>query len=105
MPTKFNIDKRKAHYSNLICAGQLTRDEALALLSEPTYDPKLQLEDREYVAKKLGFSTEEFEKVLALPNRRHEEFATDASQRGRYRKLMTTVRPITRTIKKFRGRR
>src|SRR5690606_37998474 len=28
LPTKFKIDKRKAHLSNLICSGQMTMDAA-----------------------------------------------------------------------------
>ncbi|MFM9909063.1 MAG: N-acetyl sugar amidotransferase, partial [Chitinophagaceae bacterium] len=38
LPQKFKIDKRKAHLSTLICAGQLTRDEALLELEKPLYD-------------------------------------------------------------------
>ena len=32
LPRKFNIDKRRAHLSTLICSGQVTREEALAEL-------------------------------------------------------------------------
>ena len=28
LPKKFNVDKRKVHYSTLICSGQMTRDRA-----------------------------------------------------------------------------
>jgi hypothetical protein len=36
--------------------------------------------DKRYVAKKLGWSEAEFEDILALPPRAHEEFGTDALQ-------------------------
>jgi len=38
LPQKFGVDKRYGHYSDLINAGQLNRDEAMDMLREPTYD-------------------------------------------------------------------
>lgn len=84
LPRKFDVDKRKAHLSSLILTGQMTREEALRELQQPTYDEDLQQQDKAYVAKKLGFSPEEFEAVLTAPNRRHEEFGTDAKGRKLY---------------------
>jgi len=104
LPRKFNIDKRKAHLSNLICSGQLMRGEALQELQQPTYDPALQLEDKSYVAKKLGFSEEEFEKILTLPNRDHREFGSDAVWRRRYFRAMTAMQPVTSSINRLRKR-
>jgi len=103
LPQKFNIDKRKAHLSNLICSGQVTRAAALSELQQPTYDPAMQAEDKRFVAKKLGFTEAEFDAILALPNRRHEEFATDAKLRRRYFRLLGATRPIRSTLKRFRG--
>ncbi|WP_424963346.1 N-acetyl sugar amidotransferase [Ekhidna sp.] len=77
LPTKFSIDKRKAHLSNMILNGEITKDEALEELKNPTYDPSLQLEDNEYVAKKWGFSEAEFTKYMDLPPRDHRDFKTD----------------------------
>jgi N-acetyl sugar amidotransferase len=81
LPYKFGIDKRKAHLSNLIFSGQLDKESALKILSEPPYDPKLQLEDLEYIAKKLGFSKEEFEEVLNKENVDHVIYGTDYKNR------------------------
>jgi N-acetyl sugar amidotransferase len=78
LPTKYGIDKRKAHLSNLICNREITREEALAELQKPAYDVDRQNADKRYVAKKLGWSEAEFEDILRLPPRRHEEFGTDA---------------------------
>jgi N-acetyl sugar amidotransferase len=105
LPTKFNIDKRKAHLSTLICSGQITREEALKELQTPTYDATLQVEDKRYVAKKLGFSSDEFDTVLALPNRRHEEFSTDTHLRKRFFRVLAATKPITSTVKRLTGRR
>ncbi|MGN6492513.1 MAG: N-acetyl sugar amidotransferase [Agriterribacter sp.] len=102
LPAKFNIDKRKAHLSNLIFAGQITKNEALKELSQPSYDIQLQREDKIYVAKKLGFTESEFDEVLSLPNRNHEEFGTDAKQRELYFKIMKLIKPATSIIKQVR---
>lgn len=68
LPKKFNIDKRKSHYSTLICANQMTRNEALDLMTEATYvDLKVMQSDYEFVIKKLGFSREEFEIYISTP--------------------------------------
>jgi N-acetyl sugar amidotransferase len=79
LPEKFGIDKRKAHLTNLIYSGQLTKAEALRELEEPTYDPALQAQDREFVAKKLGFGKDEFEAIMRMPPRRHDEFDVERS--------------------------
>jgi N-acetyl sugar amidotransferase len=102
LPRKFHIDKRKPHLSNLIFASQLTKPEALKELMAPPYREELQVEDKEYVAKKLGFTNKEFEAVLNLPNREHNTFRTDVSQRALYFKILKGIKPITRMIKFFR---
>jgi N-acetyl sugar amidotransferase len=79
LPEKFGIDKRRAHLSNLVWSGQLTRDEALAQLAVPCYSPAQIREDRDYVLKKLGFSQEEFEAVLRAPPRSHFHYPSQAT--------------------------
>lgn len=69
LPRKFNIDKRRAHCSNLVMSGQLTRDGALAAMKEPIYPEHLLTEDRTYVIKKLGISESEFEGIMAAPTK------------------------------------
>jgi N-acetyl sugar amidotransferase len=96
LPQKFGIDKRKAHLSNLILNGEITRDQALAELAKPTDDPARQRADRRYVAKKLGWTEEEFDRVLALPPRRHEEFGTDASAVHWAELTIAALRPLAR---------
>lgn len=102
LPRKFNIDKRKAHLSNLILNGEMTREEAVEEMAKPTYALDLQEQDKTYVAKKLGFTDAEFEEVLSLPNVPHEFYGTDHNQRERYFAIMRTIKPITSIIKKFK---
>jgi N-acetyl sugar amidotransferase len=42
LPSKFGIDKRKAHLSNLIFSGQITKSEALKILESPPYNANIQ---------------------------------------------------------------
>lgn len=74
LPEKFGIDKRKITFSAQIRSGLRDRDEALKELNTLPYS-KRQIElDREYVIKKLGFSEEEFEKVLKSKNASFRDF-------------------------------
>ncbi len=61
---KFHVDKRKAHLSSLICARQISRQEALEELSHPPYPIEQQLEDKAYVLKKWGINENEFEEIM-----------------------------------------
>lgn len=93
LPKKFNIDKRKSHYSTLICAGQLKRDDALELMKKGTYeDPHLEQIDLEFVTKKLGFSEEEFKEYINKPRIEHEKYRS-------YEGYLNLIRPIYRFFK------
>lgn len=68
LPHKFGFDTRKNVASNQILAGTLTREQALKRLEQPPYDPDQMIQDKEYVAKKLGISTKEFDEIIEGPN-------------------------------------
>lgn len=76
LPKKFKIDKRKAHLSTLICAGQMSREEALKEFDKPVYDNQLMEEDREFVIKKLEFTEEEFEMYMKIPPVDHLHYSS-----------------------------
>jgi hypothetical protein len=67
LPAKFGFDKRRAHLSNLICCGQISREQALEELKQELYPPAQLGEDKNYVIKKFGISREEFEGIMRLP--------------------------------------
>ena len=77
LPTKFDVDKRKAHLSTLICSGQITREEALKELGKPLYNKEELKHDKDYVLKKLGLSEKEFEDLKKLPIKKPQEYGTD----------------------------
>jgi N-acetyl sugar amidotransferase len=78
LPVKFGYDKRRAHLASLINAGQVTREEALRELLQPTYDPQLQAEDKAFVAKKLGVSVAELDVIFGQPNKDYTDYASNA---------------------------
>lgn len=69
LPIKFNYDKRRAHFSSLIVAGQLTREQALEQLEEPLYENNLKIEDDiNYFITKFNISRDGFDNIMnALP--------------------------------------
>lgn len=77
LPQKFNIDKRKAHFSSLILAGQMSREVALEELATDPY-PSVHLlnQDKATMAERLGVSMAEWEEILQGPAREHGEFAS-----------------------------
>jgi len=79
LPTKFGIDKRRAHLSTLIVSGQMTRDEALAEIRQPPYAGYMQEDDMDYVLKKFGFSEDEFQRIMALPVRTYHDYPNSLS--------------------------
>jgi len=93
LPKKYGVDKRKAHYSTLICSGQLTRNQALTLIALPPYSDSQVLEsDKSFLLKKLGMAHSEFEIFMKRPPIPHNAFPSYLS----YYKL---IRPIIRSIK------
>jgi N-acetyl sugar amidotransferase len=100
LPNKFGIDKRKAHLSNRICSGQITKEEALSELEQPMYNPELLETDKEFVLKKLGFSEEEFENYINRPRREHTEFKTEQSLYNTY-PILKPFKPLGDFVKKI----
>lgn len=64
LPKKFNVDKRKAHLSNLILSGQMTRQQALEKLKEPYYTETELKNDLDFVCRKLGLCHGEFDTLM-----------------------------------------
>jgi hypothetical protein len=84
LPRKMGLDKRKVHLSNLICSGQLQRQDALEMLREPPFPPDVIAADREFVCKKFGLSEAEMDRLLNEPPRSHREFANDEAREQLY---------------------
>ncbi|MDL2266730.1 N-acetyl sugar amidotransferase [Desulfovibrio sp. OttesenSCG-928-G15] len=75
LPTKFGIDKRLVHLSNLIWSGQITRQDALQEIKKPLYQAGELEAEKEYVLDKLGFSNQQWEEIMVMPPVPHTFFA------------------------------
>jgi len=92
---KFGIDKRKMHFSNLIRSGGMTREEALEEIKKSPYNYEMFLQDKAFILNKLRLSEEEFDRIMKLPPRKHEEFGTD-----KWLSFAIVVSKIMRKLKK-----
>lgn len=74
LPTKFGYDKRKAHLSSLIVAGQITREEALEELQKPLYDEKILKNDIEYLINKFQISQKDFDDIMKAHKKSFDDY-------------------------------
>jgi N-acetyl sugar amidotransferase len=74
LPKKFGFDTRKVQFSSLIVTGQMTRAEALEKLKAPALDDVTVRQEFEYVANKLGISTDELQGYMDAPNKTYKDY-------------------------------
>lgn len=99
LPTKFNVDKRKAHFSSLICSGQITKGEALIELELPLYLEVDLKKDKDYVLKKLGFSEAHFDQIMLKEPVSHDSFEVEGSL-FYYYPILKPLKPFWTVLKK-----
>ncbi len=92
LPKKFGIDKRKAHVSSLIFAGQLTREQGFEELGKPIYPEELMSEDKTFVIKKLGILPEEFESIMNLPKKSFKDYPNQYWLLSKMRGILNRLR-------------
>lgn len=93
LPRKFGIDKRKAHLTCLmISTGEVNREQALEELKNPPADSKLLSDDRLYLLKKLGITSEEFETIMALPVKSILDYPNNHFLERKFRNMLTKLR-------------
>jgi N-acetyl sugar amidotransferase len=97
LPRKFGIDKRRSHLSTLICAGQLSREEALRQIAPDAYPAAELAQEKEFVVKKLGLTEAEFDELMSRPPRDHLEFAS-------YLRLHRRLAPLVRASRRLLAR-
>ncbi len=78
LPKKFNVDKRRIHLSNLIITNQLTRDEAVDILSNEAYGERNDLnQDMEYFLKKFNWTKEQLDQYIKGPQVDHDAYRSE----------------------------
>ena len=99
LPNKYNFDKRKVHFSNLIMSKQISRIEALNNLNKDPYpNQELLKEDMLFFLKKLNFTQSEFDIIMNAKSRDPSEFK---SYTVLFRMLKTLVSKIKKFSKKY----
>jgi len=94
LPRKFGFDKRRLHLSSLIVAGQLTRDAAMAELSEPPINEQQAKRDIKFVAKKLGLSADDLLGYIQSPPRQHSDYPNNLKLFGAARDLKALIQKL-----------
>jgi N-acetyl sugar amidotransferase len=87
LPGKFGIDKRKAHLSNLICSGQITREQAIEELKMPVDTPEQLKRDKEIVLSKLRLSEDEFDIIMASQPKSHLQYPNNQFLNNIFKKI------------------
>lgn len=110
LPVKYGFDKRLAHLSSLIVSNQMTKAEALLELEKPLYDPVQLNEDRDFFIKKLGFTEEEWDNIMAAPAKSEQDYKNETYLNRWYIigfRIVTIPRRILnlgkRIVKKIKG--
>jgi N-acetyl sugar amidotransferase len=83
-PQKFDSDQRNNSISASVRAGILTHEEGLKMYAQPPYVEEGLVE---YFKKRLGFSDEEYNKVMAGPCKNYRDYRT-------YKKRFEKLRPL-----------
>jgi len=95
LPNKYNYDKRKDHFSNLIMSGQISRSESLHELSKHPYpSQELLKEDIEFFLKKFNFTKLEFETIMRNKPKKPSDFKS-------YESMFKKLKPLVSKIKEF----
>jgi len=74
---KFNIDYRRATLSSQICAGSISREEALEILKTLPFKQEVVDREIEYIAKKLGITFDEMKQIIDLTPHWYHEYPND----------------------------
>lgn len=95
LPEKYGIDKRKSHYSTLVCSGQITREEALKEILKPPYKSnELLYSDREFFLKKLGMTESDFDFFMQQEVVPHSAFSSYLTWHSRLKPVYLTGRKL-----------
>ena len=74
LPRKFNIDLRYSEYAALVRCNQMTREEALEIISKPAYDSNKIEEEFSYIATKLGITNKELQGYFEMPKKYYSDY-------------------------------
>jgi hypothetical protein len=102
LPVKYNIDKRKAHLSNLIYSGQMTKAEAMETLRKPPYSRDVFKKDLTLLLTRFEWSLDEFNETMKLPVKKHTDYAYEYTFRNQLKPLYAIGRALKNMIEDAR---
>lgn len=80
LPRKFGVDKRRVHLSSLIISGEMTRDEAIAMVAGIPYPSQQDLDaDIAYFLKKMHWTRQQLDDYIARPGQPHDRYGSEAA--------------------------
>lgn len=74
LPERFGFDTRRVQFSSLILTGQMQREEAIDQLSRPAYDPETIEHEFDYIARKLGITSDELRGYFTMPKKSYADY-------------------------------
>jgi N-acetyl sugar amidotransferase len=97
LPQRWGYDKRLAHLSSLVVAGQMAREAALEEFQTGSLPEDEVLADQEYLANKLGISFAAFEQLMSIPCTPHGHYAqTSPRQKAFWGRFVGLMRRLDR---------
>lgn len=88
LPAKFHVDKRKLHLSSLIISNQISREEALKLMTNIPYpSPETLEEDKAYFLKKMQWRQNDLDNYLSRGEISHLEYGSERDRWNRFKNL------------------
>lgn len=89
LPQKFGFNKSRAHLSNLVVNGEITREEALQQLEmeKELYPLEEQQRDTDYILKKLEISAEEWRRIMDAPIKTEDDYKNDKKRAALFQKI------------------
>jgi N-acetyl sugar amidotransferase len=93
LPSKFGIDKRKVHFSNMILSGQMNRADAeIQLQSNPYPSTKELRNDIRFFLKKMNWQADKLEQYLNRPGVKHDYYKSNAKYWATFSEIKRTLR-------------
>ena len=74
LPKRFGYDTRKIQFSSLILTGQMSREDAINKLKNPSYDKENINNEIEYIANKLDIDVEELILYFNIPQKTYKDY-------------------------------
>ena len=74
LPRKFGFEKRRAHFSSLITTNQMTREQALARISQPEMDEHTLKLEFEYISNKLDLTIDQLQAIFDGENKTYRDY-------------------------------